>query len=217
MTELKQYRMTARSASELVASIESALARGLLAPGERLASVRRMALEVGLSPVTVATAISELRRRGVVVTEPRRGIRVGERPPIGAARAPLPVPHGARDLSQGNPDPALLPDLKRALAGTNLPSRLYGEPAVLPELAQLVGEQMDAERSVGGAPRIVSGALDGIDRVLEAHLRPGDRVAVENPGYAALFDLLRARGLVLEPVALDELGMLTGGLRHALS
>jgi DNA-binding transcriptional MocR family regulator len=216
MTELKQYRMTARSASELVASIESALARGLLAPGERLPSVRRMALEVGLSPVTVATAISELRRRGVVVTEPRRGIRIGERPPIGAARAPLPVPHGARDLSQGNPDPALLPDLKRALAGTNLPSRLYGEPAVLPELAQLVGEQMAAEGIVGGSPCIVSGALDGIDRVLEAHLHPGDRVAVENPGYAALFDLLRARGLALEPVAVDDSGMRPQDLRFAL-
>ncbi len=122
-----------------------------------------MALEVGLSPVTVATAISELRRRGVVVTEPRRGIRVGERPPIGAARAPLPVPQGARDLSQGNPDPTLLPDLKRALAGTNLPSRLYGEPAVLPELAQLAGEQMAADGIAGGSLCIVSGALDGID------------------------------------------------------
>jgi DNA-binding transcriptional MocR family regulator len=53
--------------------------------------------------------------------------------------------------------------------------------------------------------------------VLEAHLRPGDRVAVENPGYAALFDLLRARGLVLEPVAVDERGMRPSELRDALA
>ena len=64
---------------------------------------------------------------------------------------------------------------------------------------------------------MVSGALDGIERVLEAHLRPGDRVAVENPGYAALFDLLRARGLSLEPVAVDERGMRPTSCRRALA
>ncbi len=53
--------------------------------------------------------------------------------------------------------------------------------------------------------------------MLQAHLRPGDRVAVENPGYAALFDLLRAHGLVLEPVAVDERGMLPDELRAALA
>jgi DNA-binding transcriptional MocR family regulator len=64
---------------------------------------------------------------------------------------------------------------------------------------------------------VVSGALDGIERVLDAHLRPGDRVAVENPGYAALFDLLRARGLMLESVGVDERGMRPDELRRALA
>ena len=59
--------------------------------------------------------------------------------------------------------------------------------------------------------------MDAIERVLQAHLRPGDRVAVENPGYAALYDLLRARGLALEPVALDDRGMLAADLRAALA
>lgn len=216
MTDLKQYRITASTAAELVDGVESALARGELAPGQRLASVRRLALEVGLSPVTVAAAIAELRRRGVVVTEPRRGMRIGERPPIGAARAALPVPPGARNLSLGNPDPQLLPDISLALAYTQLPVRLYGEPATLPELAELAREQLSADAIPGELPCIVSGALDGIERVIEAHLHPGDRVAVENPGYAALFDLLRAHGLVLEPVAIDERGMRPQELRAAL-
>ncbi|HEV2974665.1 MAG TPA: aminotransferase class I/II-fold pyridoxal phosphate-dependent enzyme [Solirubrobacteraceae bacterium] len=217
MTDLKQYRIAGSSAAGLVDNIERAVALGDLRPGERLPSVRRLAAEVALSPVTVATALRELRRRGVVVSEPRRGTRVVERPPIGATRAPLPVPPGARDLSQGNPDPALLPDLKRALAGTNLPSRLYGEPAVLRELAQLARERFVADGIACEAPCIVSGALDGIERALDAHVRAGDRVAVENPGYAALFDLLRARELALEPVAIDERGMLPDGLQAALA
>jgi DNA-binding transcriptional MocR family regulator len=209
--------MTGRNAAELVDSIETAVSDGALAPGAPLPSIRRLAVEVGLSPVTVAAAIAELRRRGVVVSEPRRGSRIGERPPIGARRAPLPIPPGARDLSRGNPDPELLPDLKRALAGTNLPVRLYGEPAVLPELAVLARERLRADGVAADRVGIVSGALDGIERVIDVHLRPGDRVAVENPGYAALFDLLRARGLALEPVAVDERGMRPAALRSALA
>jgi DNA-binding transcriptional MocR family regulator len=216
VTELTQYRIKATGAAELVAGVESQLAEGRLAPGERLPSVRRWALELGLSPVTVAAAISELRRRGLVVTEPRRGTRIGERPPIGAARAPLPVPPGARDLSLGNPDPALLPDLSAALAQTELPVRLYGEPAALDELAELSREQLRADGIAAESLCILSGALEAIERVLEAHLRPGDRVAVENPGYAALFDLLRARGLALEPVAVDDRGMRPDALAAAL-
>jgi DNA-binding transcriptional MocR family regulator len=217
MTEPIQYRIAASTAAELVQDIEAAVADGALAPGASLPSIRRLAREVGLSPVTVAAAVAELRRRGVVVSEPRRGSRIGERPPVGARRAPLPIPPGARDLSQGNPDPELLPDLKRALAGTNLPLRLYGEPAALPELAELARARLQRDEIFAERTCIVSGALDGIERVIEAHLRPGDRVAVENPGYAALFDLLRARGLTLEPVAVDERGMRPEDLRAALA
>lgn len=205
------------SAAELARSIEAAVASGELAPGQPLPSVRRLAAEVGLSPVTVAAGLAELRRRGVVVTEQRRGTRIGEGPPIGSSRHPLPVPAGARDLSRGNPDPALLPDLGRALARAKLPVRLYGESPALPELVALAREQLRADGLASDALCIVSGALDGIERVLQAHLRPGDRIAVENPGYAALYDLLRAHGLSLEAVAVDDRGMLPAQLDAALA
>jgi DNA-binding transcriptional MocR family regulator len=217
MTDLKQYRIRAGSAAELVRGIEAGVASGALAPGQRLPSVRRLAAEVGLSPVTVAAGLAELRRRGVVLTEPRRGTRIGQGPPIGSARSPLPVPPGARDLSRGNPDPALLPDLGRALSRCEPPARLYGEPQALPELLELAREQLRADGIPGGELCIVSGAMDAIERVLQAHLRAGDRVAVENPGYAALYDLLRAHSLVLEPVAVDDRGMLATELHAALA
>jgi DNA-binding transcriptional MocR family regulator len=216
MTALKQYRINAHSAAELVREVETAVADGAFAPGEQLPSVRTLAAEIGLSPATVSAALAELRRRGVVISEPRRGTRIGEGPPIGLSRAPLPVPPGARDLSLGNPDPALLPDLERALARLRLPTRLYGEEQVIPGLAELAAEQLRADGLAGEELCIVSGALDGIERVLRAQLRPGDRVAVENPGYAALYDLLRAQGLLLEPVAVDDRGMLPGALDAAI-
>jgi len=216
MNDLTQYRIRAASAAELVREIEAGVATGALVPGQKLPSVRRLAADVGLSPVTVAAGLAELRRRGVVLSEPRRGTRIGEGPPIGSPRQPLPVPPGARDLSLGNPDPALLPDLRGALERSRLPTRLYGEPQALPELLELGREQLRADGVPSEELCIVSGALDAIERVLQAHLRPGDRIAVENPGYASLYDLLRAQGLVLEPVAVDDRGMLAAELRAAL-
>ena len=217
MSVTEQYRIRAANAAQLVESVEAGVADGALSPGQRLPSVRRLALELGLSPGTVAAGLAELRRRGVVQTELRRGARIGSAPPIGGPRAPLPVPPGARDLSRGNPDPALLPDLRDALTRPQAPARLYGEPAVSPELAALASRQLRADGIPGDALCVVSGALDGIERVLEAHLRAGDRVAVENPGYAALYDLLRAHGLLLEAVAVDERGMRPAELQRALA
>jgi DNA-binding transcriptional MocR family regulator len=217
MSDLKQYRIRASSAAELVEAVEAAVASGELAPGQRLPSVRRLAGEVGLSPGTVSAGLAELRRRGVVVSEARRGTRIGEGPPIGSLRAPLPVPDGARDLSRGNPDPALLPDLGPILARLRTPIRLYGEPPASPELVELARKQLGDDGVPAEALCIVSGALDGIERVLQAHLRPGDSVAVESPGYAALYDLLRAQGLALEPVGVDDRGMLPAQLRAALA
>lgn len=220
MTDLTQYRMSAGSAAELTRAIEDAVAAGELSPGERLPSVRRLAADVGLSPVTVAASVAELRRRGIVVTEARRGTRIGSGPPIGAGAgvrpAPLAVPAGARDLSRGNPDPALLPDLRAALAQLDPPSRLYGEAADLPELLELARVQLHADGIPADSLCVTSGALDSIERVLTAHLRGGDRVAVESPGYAALFDLLRAQGLALEPVEHDDRGLLPERLAAAL-
>ena len=133
MTDLVQYRIEASSAAELVADIERAVASGALCPGQPLPSVRRLAVSVGLSPVTVAAGLAELRRRGVVVTEPRRLTRIGDGPPVASVRVLPPVRAGARDLSRGNPDPALLPDLGAALAGLSVPVRMYGGPAAVPE------------------------------------------------------------------------------------
>ena len=96
-----------------------------------------MAAALGVSTATVAAAVADLRRRGVVVSRPRSGLRVAGRPPVRSRLDIAAVPAGTRDLVTGSPDPALLPDLAAALREIEAPQRLYGAEPVLPELAEV--------------------------------------------------------------------------------
>lgn len=58
---------------QLRAQIAAAVARGDLAPGTRLGTVRQTAAELGLAVNTVARAYRELEADGVVVTRGRQG------------------------------------------------------------------------------------------------------------------------------------------------
>jgi DNA-binding transcriptional MocR family regulator len=208
--------ISAGTAREIASAIEQRIREGQLNAGERLPTIRSLAAELGVSPMTVANAYRELRRRGLVAAAGRRGTRVSERPPLAVAAAPS-VPAGARDLVTGNPDPELLPSLAPALTTVDPTPRLYRPAATAPELAALARDQFAADGIDAPALAVVAGALDAVERVLAAHLRPGDAVAVEDPGYVRVFDLLRVAGLELVPVRVDDYGPLPEELERALA
>ena len=216
VSELKQYRISGKGAKEIAASVERAIERDALSPGDPLPAVRQLAAQLRVSPTTVAAALADLRSRGLVVTRERSRSFVSWRPPVGGAWLGSAIPAGARDLASGNPDAALLPNLKPFLRRMEPPRQLYGGEPVDPEL---LGRTQAEFARTGIDPKditVVSGALDGIERVLQAHLRPGDLVAVEDPGYAGLFDLLRALGLAQRPVPIDAKGIIPAALGEAL-
>jgi DNA-binding transcriptional MocR family regulator len=211
-----QYGIGGRTASAVAESVERAIMAGRLPPGGLLPPVRSLAEALGISAATVAAAYRILRVRGLVAGEGRRGTRVVLRPPLLLPRPPV-VASGARDLAEGNPDPAWLPDLGPALRRARGPSGLYGAPTFLPALRTLAARQLGQDHIPTASLAVVGGAMDGVERVLQAHLRPGDRIAVEDPGYAGVLDLVGAMGLVPQPVPLDDFGVRPEALASALA
>lgn len=217
MTELVQsYHITGSSAGEIATSIETAVRSGGLQPGDRLPTVRGLAAALGVSPVTVAAAYRRLTERGVLSASGRRGTHVCPRPPLPTPPPGPLIPAGVRDLANGNPDPALLPDLRAAAARLTLPRILYGVEANRVDLLELAAADLAADGIAARALAVTGGAMDGIERTLQAHLRPGDRVAIEDPAYPAVRDLLGALGLAAEPVTVDDEGPLPAELERAM-
>lgn len=206
-----QYQISGTTAHEVETSVEDGIRGGGLRAGEPLPTVRGLAAGLGVSPATVAAAYRELRRRGLVAGTGRAGTRVRDVPPI-SPRPPLSVPPGVRDLRTGGPDPDLLPTLPPLAT----PTRLYGEPPVSPTLAAVAAARLAGDGVDAAHLAVVGGALDGVERVLVARLRPGEAVAVEDPGYAAVLDLAGALGLEVVPVHLDGRGVLPASLDASL-
>ncbi|MFE5023492.1 aminotransferase class I/II-fold pyridoxal phosphate-dependent enzyme [Streptomyces sp. NPDC056656] len=218
---LGEYPIEGRRAAEIAASVERAVGGGDLQPGQLLPPMRELAQHLGVNPNTVAAAYRTLRERGVIETAGRRGSRVRSKPATTARELiRVDVPAGVRDVSNGNPDTGLLPPLAEAFAwaaaqGDKAPV-LYGDGPLEPELARHARVAFDKDGIPQGPVAVASGSLDAIERVLAGHLKPGDAVAVEDPGWGSLLDLVPALGLRLVPVGVDDDGPLPDAVERAL-
>ncbi len=204
-------RLEDRSARGIAAFVGRAIRDGTLPVGTRLAPVRAIARELGVSPTTVSDAWRELARNGAIESHGRNGTYVRLPDPVLAPRRYRQVTDGRAefelDLSTGTPDPALLPPLAPALARAATRGDLttsYADDPVLPELGDILREDWPFPPE---SFAVFDGAMDALDRVLRETVRIGDRVVVEDPTFPPLLDLLDVLGAVVVPVGVDECGL----------
>ncbi len=81
-----------------------------------------------------------------------------------------------------------------------LPMLAEDDPMGSPRLRRAIAEHLKAWRGLEVRSEdiaVTSGASGALDLAMDAFTRPGDLIACENPGYAALPHLVRGRGLRL--------------------
>jgi len=216
---------------QIAQAIRADIRRGRLRPGDPLPGSRTLAQALGVHRNTVLTAYQELEAEGWTVAE-QRTTRVARDlpqrptgPRAGATGRPgydlaAPAPHrslrepGLMAFGGGLPDLRLVPtDLlarayRRALGSRELLGYgdARGEPRLRAALARLLSEMRGLAVDVGRL-MIAGGSQGALDLVARTLIRPGDRVAVEDPGYPATWATLRAAGAELVPVPVDEAGL----------
>ncbi|HZZ97368.1 MAG TPA: aminotransferase class I/II-fold pyridoxal phosphate-dependent enzyme [Jatrophihabitantaceae bacterium] len=210
-----ESRLDELSSRGLATAVSRAIREGALLPGTRLPAIRTVAGELGVSPTTVSAAWALLARSGTIRTDGRRGTTVADRQRPASLRYQRALDRNTAfriDLSTGVPDPALLPDLSRALGALTdaaTPGSYLDDP-VLPELAEVLRAQWPF---AADDLTVVDGAMDGIELATRVLVGFGDRVAVEHPAFPPLLDLLESRGAEVIGVAVDASGMTADGLR----
>jgi DNA-binding transcriptional MocR family regulator len=170
--------ITGRSAADIAANVRALIERGALLPGDPLPPVRNLADRLGVNRNTAVAAYRQLTAAGVVVTRGRGGTHVADRSAV--AQEGFAADSVLRDVATGNPDPELIPDPSRALAGMAGRPVLYGEPVIDPGLEDWAQEWMRADLTPAEARlTITSGAADAVERLLAQALVRDDAVALD--------------------------------------
>lgn len=223
--------MIHNSASGRVRShLETLIAAGSV--GDRLPSVRQLMAELGASPTTIRSAVSDLVRSGVVEAISGSGTFIAAVP---RARPMVVADHAWQSvtLSPELEDHSMLEPI-RALAGPGVIDLSSGYPEVdLQPVSLIAAAVRDAARRPGSFGRVSSEGIDplrswfaekidpqlrhrvlimpggqaALSLIFRAVCMPGDTVLMESPTYAGALVAVRSAGLVPVPVPMDSGGL----------
>src|SRR5947207_11630954 len=127
----------------------------------------------------------------------------------------------AFDFRTGLPDATLFPhDSWRRLMGRELRSEalsrgVYSHPAGHRGLREAIARHIGVSRGIAASPddiTITSGAQQALDIVARSLLAPGDRVAVEDPGYVPPRLLFKSLGAQVYGVPVDDQAIVVDAL-----
>jgi len=221
-------------------ALRAAIVDGRLPNGHRLPPSRSLAADLGVARGSVATAYERLAAEGFLTTRVGSGTFVADvpelrrprrhpadplRPRAGWTFQPAPTsgeqPAPRYDLRSGIPDASLFPfDTWRRLVSAELRLRAngpgtYAAPAGHPALRAAIARSLGYGRSVRATADdvlITNGAQHALDLIARVLLRPGDVVAVEEPGYPPARRLFASVGARVASVPVDEDGLVVSAL-----
>jgi GntR family transcriptional regulator / MocR family aminotransferase len=203
---------------QLERGLRDAVRGGRLATGSTLPSTRGLAVQLGVSRGIVVEAYEQLAAEGYLVTRPGGATTV--------ARAARPAPPRARpaddatfefDFRPGRPDLDLFPreawlrSIRRALNETPSARLGYLDGRGVPELRTALADYLNRVRGTAADAEdvvICSGFAQGL-KLVGAVLRDtgARRVAIEDPTQPETGEDLRAVGLEVVEIPVDEAGM----------
>ncbi len=228
---------------QIVRAITGDIRRGRLTAGALLPGSRTLARTLGVHRNTVLAAYRELEAQGCI-TSAGRATRISTEIPARAAGSassagtvgfPLhPAPRfrrfsaaatpGVLHFGGGFPDLRLFPRAelarayRRALHGSALAygGDPRGDPALRRMLALLLGEARGLARTEEEI-LVTTGSQRALDLVARTLIRPGDVVAVEDPGYPPAWSAFVAAGAALVPIPVDGEGVRVEALAELAS
>jgi GntR family transcriptional regulator/MocR family aminotransferase len=216
-------------------ALREAIVDGRLPAGHRLPATRALAADLGVARNSVATAYERLVAEGYLSSKVGAGTFVAAVRSRPARRRPAPVdPLRPRpewteampvssdlapprfDFRAGIPDAQLFPfDTWRRLVAAEVRLRAnspgtYAQPAGQPALRSAIARYLGVSRSVravAGDVLVTNGTQHALDLVARVLLRPGDVVAVEEPGYRLARRLFESFGARVVGVPVDRTGL----------
>jgi GntR family transcriptional regulator/MocR family aminotransferase len=223
-------------ATQVYAQLRDAITDGRLVTGDRLTPSRMLAGALGVSRFTVTDAYARLSAEGLIegragggsvvcATSTRAAVPVASSSLAPTPRAaqvemfsPDPTADARFDLRPGRIDPSLFPTdtwrrcMLRALRDA---PPAYGDPAGTIELRTALARWVLHSRGIRADPAdivVTSGAQHAIDLVARVLVEPGATVAVEEPGYPPVTELLRVNGAVVTGVPVDDQGIVVDAI-----
>ncbi|MGG2398466.1 PLP-dependent aminotransferase family protein [Pseudomonas sp. SH1-B] len=230
-------------ARQLYQALRERILDGRLASGTRLPASRELAALLGISRNTVTRALDQLYAEGYVAGRVGDGTYVAElktqrtvptQAPHEMPSSPalqrlhthhLALPPGGapRAFRIGVPAFDLFPfDIWARLHARfwrkpSLARLGYGDPAGDLELRQLIAAYLRNGRGLDCDPQqivITCGSQQAISLCAQLLVQPGDRVAVENPGYRAAGHAFALAGAQLQGVPVDDDGLQIDALQR---
>lgn len=214
---------------QIVEQVKERISHHHLPPGTRLPTIRQLAKELGVTRVTVQNAYNELQAGGWIESTVGRGTFVSDAvQPRAAMRSSsqqltpdavisdiLQINEvvGVRSMASASPDPNLFPaeefwhcltDLRGQMTSLIAYSSSQGDPLLRIEVANQL-----QERAITAMPDdilITAGVTQGLSLVTQTLCRPGDTVIVEQPTYLGVLHTLKAHGVQVMGVPLNEDG-----------